>query len=275
MSKVLIVNNNDKRMEYVKNYLKERIDVSEVNDELTFFYEMEKENNKYLILPVRGVNQHNLIDDSTIYLTENYLNLWNGKTIYTGLISETLKKQCNERGIRLVSYLSEEMAIKNNYITTEGIIEAMVNNSEKAIFNSQILIIGYGKLGQICGKVLKALKGNITISCRHEKDILNAKINEFKVITHPQIISCINQFDFIINTVPYRLLNHTILRKINKSCQVIIDVSSKPYGLDHDYANKIGVRVLLLPGIPGKIAPITAGEIIGEYIYRDIIGGEV
>ena len=46
--------------------------------------------------------------------------------------------------IKLVSYLNEDIAIKNNYLTVEGIIEKMATNSDKGIYGSNVLIIGYG-----------------------------------------------------------------------------------------------------------------------------------
>ncbi len=273
MSRVLLVKNNDKRMGYLKQYLESRIEVTEIDDELQLFYALEAKNYDYLILPIRGISDDNLIDGTNIVLSENYLKLFKDKTIFTGLITDSLKQKCEECHIRLITYLNDDIAIKNNYITTEGIIEAISKNSEKAIYNSKILIVGYGKLGIICGNIFKALKAEVTISCRHEKDSLHAQISDFKVINHNQLINNINQFDFIINTVPFRIIDHVIIRKINNPHLLIIDVSSQPYGLDHEYARSLGLKTLLLPGIPGKIAPITAGELIGQFIINILMEG--
>ncbi len=274
MTKVLIVNNRDKRMEYIKKILANKCQIIAITDELKFFYELQDEKTKYIILPVRGVDNHQVINDTSIKFTDNYLQSARGKTIYTGLVNDEFLKKCEANNIRLVSYLNENIAIDNNYLTTEGIIEAIVNNSERAIYKSKILIVGYGKLGQIAANILKAMKADITISCRHKKDFLHAKINDYIVINHPQIIGVVDQFDFIINTIPFHILDHLVLQKINESKLLIIDVSSEPYGLDHMFAKDKGINTLLLPGIPGKKAPQTAGEIIGNFIYEDIFGGE-
>ncbi len=272
MSKVVIVKNKDKRMEYMMKYLEGLLDIKVVTDELHFYYEIEDNHTEYIILPIRGLNNQLVIDGTDIKITENYLKKLKGKCIYTGLLNNEIKNMCELNHIQIKTYLTDEIALKNNYITTEGIIEAIVNHSEKAIYNSNILIIGYGKLGQISSKVLKELKANISVSCRHEKDMLHAKICDFDVLTLQQIKSNINRFDFIINTIPFRVIDPSTLREM--SHQLIIDVASAPYGLDHEYAKKVGIQSLLLPGIPGKIAPKTAGELIGHYIYHDIIGGE-
>ncbi|QVK19434.1 hypothetical protein KHQ81_07065 [Mycoplasmatota bacterium] len=274
MSRVLIVKNKDERMKYIQNYLKSRIDISEISDELHLFYGIEKKNCDYVILPVRGVDKDFLIDGTDIHLTDNYIKMLRDKTIYIGLISDELKNKCEENKIQLKTYLTDDLAIKNNYITTEGIISSIVNNDEKAIFNSRVLVIGYGRLGQICAKVLKTLKADITISCRHKKDIIHAKINDFNVIVHSEIIKQIDQFDFIINTIPFKIIDFTMIKKLQNKDVLIIDVASKPYGLDHEYAKNQGISTLLLPGIPGKIAPKTTGELIGQFIYHDIVRGE-
>src|SRR5690554_184606 len=199
MTKVLIVKNEDKRIYYIKRYLSRFIQIEEIIDELQLFYELQNQNYDCIVLPIRGIKSNRIVDGTSISLTDNYLRMAKNKTIYTGLINKELVSKCNENKIRLVTYLNEDTAIKNNYLTTEGIVEAIVNNSDKGIYKSNILIIGYGKLGSICAKILKKFKSKITIACRHEKDSLHAKISDFNVVNYTQLISVINNFDFIIN----------------------------------------------------------------------------
>lgn len=274
MSKVLIVKNKDMRMKYIHDYLKQRVNINEIEDELHLFYGIEDKDCNCVILPVRGVNKNFIIDGTDIKLTDSYLMKLSRKKIFTGLVSEELKNSCSKHQIELISYLTDDLAIKNNYITTEGIIEAIVNNSKKAIFQSNILIIGYGRLGQISAKILKNMKANITIAARNEKDIVHGKICDYKMINYQQIFNEIEQFDFVINTVPYRIIDSNIMNKLRNKESLIIDVASEPYGLDHLVALKKNIKTLLLPGIPGKIAPKTSGELIAEFIYQNIYGGE-
>ena len=48
----------------------------------------------------------------------------------------------------------------------------------------------------------------------------------------------------------------------------MIDLASKPGGIDFESASKIGVRTLWLLSLPGKAAPTTAGITIGKTILN-------
>ncbi|HAH95888.1 MAG TPA: dipicolinic acid synthetase subunit A, partial [Firmicutes bacterium] len=45
---------------------------------------------------------------------------------------------------------------------------------------------------------------------------------------------------------------------------LIIDISSAPGGVDFLAAGRLGRKALLAPGLPGKVAPETAGNILAS-----------
>jgi dipicolinate synthase subunit A len=45
---------------------------------------------------------------------------------------------------------------------------------------------------------------------------------------------------------------------------LIIDLASKPGGTDFRFAEKRGIKAMLAPGLPGIVAPRTAGLIIAK-----------
>jgi len=49
---------------------------------------------------------------------------------------------------------------------------------------------------------------------------------------------------------------------------VIIDLASKPGGTDFRYAERRGIKALLAPGLPGIVAPKTAGRIMADCLGR-------
>ena len=51
---------------------------------------------------------------------------------------------------------------------------------------------------------------------------------------------------------------------------LFIDLASKPGGIDFDAAAELGIKAIWALGLPGKTAPVTAGEIIAETVI-DII----
>ena len=56
-----------------------------------------------------------------------------------------------------------------------------------------------------------------------------------------------------------------ILREISKDA-LLIDLASKPGGVDFSLAKELGLNVVWALSLPGKCAPITSGEIIKNTI---------
>ena len=76
-------------------------------------------------------------------------------------------------------------------------------------------------------------------------------------------------YDYIFNTIPYIILDESKLIKIKKEC-LIIDLASKPYGVDMSVAARIGIKVIIAPGLPGKVAPLTTAKYLKQVIYKEI-----
>ena len=73
------------------------------------------------------------------------------------------------------------------------------------------------------------------------------------------------KFDIIFNTVPRTVLGEEELKIIGKGT-LIIDLASKPGGVDIKAADKMGMSVIWALSLPGKVAPVTSGRIIADTI---------
>jgi len=60
-----------------------------------------------------------------------------------------------------------------------------------------------------------------------------------------------------------------MLEKVARDA-VIVDLASIPGGTDFEYAQMLGIKALLAPGLPGIVAPKTAGRILAQ-IYPQLI----
>ena len=79
----------------------------------------------------------------------------------------------------------------------------------------------------------------------------------------------IHEFDIIFNTIPSLILDDEILAKVKKDA-LIIDLASKPGGIDFDAAKSYGLKVIWALSLPGKIAPVSSGAIIKDTIMNII-----
>jgi dipicolinate synthase subunit A len=77
----------------------------------------------------------------------------------------------------------------------------------------------------------------------------------------------LNQIDVVFNTIPASVLTSEILRRMNPDT-LIIDLATAPGGTDFGAANEYGIKALLAPGLPGKVAPIMAGRVLAEVVPR-------
>ena len=71
----------------------------------------------------------------------------------------------------------------------------------------------------------------------------------------------IHEFDIIFNTIPSLIF---------KKDALIIDLASKPGGIDFDAAKAYGLKVIWALSLPGKIAPVSSGAIIKDTIMNII-----
>ena len=72
--------------------------------------------------------------------------------------------------------------------------------------------------------------------------------------------------DVVFNTVPDKIIGGNELLTAKNT--LIIDLASKPGGVDMERAKDLGVKVIWALGLPGKVAPVTSGNIIKETILN-------
>ncbi len=162
----------------------------------------------------------------------------------------------------------ENLVILNAISTVEGTINIAIKETQKNLYKSNILVIGYGRIGKILVDRLIAFKANVYCSARG-KDLTWINTLGGESIKYENLNEQIHKFDIIINTVPVLILNEERLRLLNKNV-LLIDVASAPGGIDFKAAQEMNIRTLWELGIPGKVAPLSSAEYMKETIYNII-----
>ena len=67
--------------------------------------------------------------------------------------------------------------------------------------------------------------------------------------------------------MPAQVLNGPLLADLSPGC-LVIDLASKPGGVDFEAAARLGVKAIWALSLPGKVAPVTSGKIIRDTIYH-------
>lgn len=275
MKSMLICHNGDERLFSAMEELAKYFSVDVAKDESQLERLLMERDYDYILLPVAGVDESLNIKGSSLHLKEEWFSNFKEKetTLLTGLIHPKLETTCKDHGVTCLTYFTEDFAIANNYITAEGVIRYLKELSAKAIFSSTILIVGFGKLGQILCKALAPFQANIFVVARDRKDRMKIKIDGFHPLSYEELLDKLEDVDFCITTVPYPVLTEAVLSRFAEKNTIVLDISSAPHSFDLSLAHALGVQAYRLPQLPAKTAPITAGHLMARMILQTIGGG--
>ncbi len=197
-----------------------------------------------------------------------------------GRIPEPVVHSAEARGIRVRDYFdSEEFQIENAYTTAEAAISIAMNSLNKNIFGSRIAVTGYGRIAKHLVRLLRALGAEITVAARKSSDLAWARSNGCHTLSlsDPTVITRLTRgYDVIYNTVPHWLFDRAFLEQADPST-FLIDLASVPGGVDICAAKELGSNVLWATSLPGKYAPISAGNLIAscvDSILKEEVGDE-
>lgn len=194
------------------------------------------------------------------------------KTVFAGRIPEEVRKKFDTNHITYYDLMEQEsLAVKNAVPTAEGVILKILQEQKITIFNSNILVLGFGKCGKALVDRLYGLKANVFCEARRKKDIAQIESLGYNSVDIANLEQALPSMDVVINTVPYMLLNKRRLELLKKDA-LVIDIASVPGGTDFEYCKEKGIRAYLELGIPARIAPVSAACYIKEVI--DSILGE-
>lgn len=160
----------------------------------------------------------------------------------------------------------EAFAIRNAYLTAEAALALAVCESNKSLINSEVLILGYGRIGKALLKYLSVLTKNVTV-CLRSETAKAAAICEGASVRNFESLKNGIRYDFIFNTVPHPVLGYSELKNTDKKA-LITDLASFPCGVDKKYAAYCGIKLIAAGGLPAKYSPQSAGIIVGETVEK-------
>lgn len=228
----------DKRMVYAAEYLEKH----------GFKYMKSIDECDFVLLPVP--------------VKKEMLDTLNGKFAFYG-------KGDYKNGFDYMKY--ETYVLKNAFLTAEGAVACLEENTDYSLIGKNILIIGYGRIAKALRKILCSYGSNITVCSRSAVSGAQAEFDGVEHISFSELKKKSN-FDIVINTVPHIVLTKDELTALKKGV-LILDLASFPGGVDTLVAKSLGIKLINGRGMPSVYTQKTAGEIIGEAVVN-IIEGE-
>ena len=232
-----------------------------------------------LILPIPvsgdGITLNAPFSKRKIKLSEITARIDKNCLVLGAQMPKDMENDLKSRQIAYIDYFErEELIIKNAIPTAEGVIEIALSEMPITLFESRVLVIGYGRVGKVIAEKFKALGSEVCVSARKCADFAWIKEKGMKAIHTESLENEVSKFDLVINTVPAKILDEKVLKNVRNDA-LILDVASKPGGVDFEVAKKLGKNVIWALSLPGKTAPITSGKIIKETIMNILSETEV
>lgn len=190
------------------------------------------------------------------------------KTFIAGNIKKDFLDLAKDSNTKIIDLLDrEELVVLNTISTAEGAIQIAMEETTRTIHESNVLVLGFGRVGKILANMLKGIGANVFCEARKNVDLAWIKAYGYEPIRLNELENSLGKFNIIINTIPSIILEEKQLEKVNKDC-LIIDLASNPGGIDRNSAKKLGIKTIWALSLPGKVAPLTSAEFIKDTIYN-------
>lgn len=229
-----------------------------------------------LILPVPGVNDqmrlHSVYLEQPLVITRELMELLpRGTPVFVGLARKPLRELTSQIGLELVELMKfDEVAILNAIPSAEGALQMAMEKMPITIHGCNAVVVGFGRTGQTLAQLLLAMNAKTTVIARNPTQQARAIAIGALTGDFEELVNCLEVVDVIFNTVPALVIDQNILARLPAKT-LIIDLASAPGGTDFDKARELGIEAVLAPGLPGKVAPQTAGMILARVVPRELM----
>ena len=205
--------------------------------------------------------------DKEITIREMMHNI-NAKVLIAGSILPEVYEMANDEYIEIIDIMKrEELAVLNTIATAEGTIQVAIENTNRILHGSEVLILGFGRIGKVLARKLAGLSVKVTCAARKDEDLAWIEAYGHKSLNINNLGENLRLFDIIINTVPHIILTEQKLEYVKKET-LLIDLASNPGGIDKKAIKDRNLKFVWALSLPGKVAPTTSAEFIKNTIYN-------
>lgn len=196
-----------------------------------------------------------------------------------GMIPQEFLLRIGERKIRCIDYYErEELTVMNAIPTAEGAIAIAMDELPITLHGMRTAVLGFGRVANILSHKLAALGVSVTVFARKSHARAWARAYGYDAEDFDALGAHIAEYDCVFNTVPRVVIDSGVLGKMRRDT-LIIDLASKPGGVDYIRARECGIKAILALSLPGRVAPDTAGGYIADTVMNIIRetenGGEI
>lgn len=188
-----------------------------------------------------------------------------GKAVYGGMMDRLYQTSALWGRVRSFDYYArEELTVGNAFLTAEGAVGVAISEYEGALNGSHCLVTGFGRIGKALCLALKGLGAQVDCCARRAEDLTMIRSIGCGALQYREVRA---GYDLVFNTVPAPVLTAQLLAR-QRPDTMLIELASRPGGIDLDAAKRLNLRVIDAQSVPGRMSPRTSGELIKEAIYN-------
>jgi len=194
-----------------------------------------------------------------------------GTPLFIGMARPIVRELAERHRLLLIETAEDdEVAILNSIPTAEGAIQIAMEELPITLHGARSVVLGFGRCGLTLARMLHGLGSRVCVVARNPAQLARALEMGLDTALLSDLGEVVGGADIIFNSVPALLLTRDILQQLPRGI-LIVDMASAPGGVDYPAAAELGVKAILALGLPGKVAPITAGRILGRCLPRMIL----
>ena len=191
-----------------------------------------------------------------------------GAVAFAGRVSPAAQAAARAAGVELLDcFEREDLALLNAVPTAEGAVQVAMEELPITLHSARVLILGFGRVGKLTAHRMGALGAKVTVSAQSYEDLAWAAAYGYETDRLEDLAWELGGFDLIVNTIPAPVLDERRLRWVDPGA-FLLDLASAPGGIDRAAAQRRNLQVLQAPGLPGRVAPVTAAAAIRDAVYH-------
>ncbi len=153
----------------------------------------------------------------------------------------------------------EELLLLNAVPTAEGVVALLLERLPVTVQGLACAVVGYGRVGKATARLLQNMGAHVTVFARSGTAVAEAVSRGLNAEPLADLGIKLRPFRAVVNTVPAPVLGKNELAALPKPC-LLIETASAPFGIDFAAAKELELPVCKAGGLPGAVAPQTAGE---------------
>ena len=112
-----------------------------------------------------------------------------------------------------------------------------MEESEETIHGNNAIVLGFGRIGKVLSKMLVGIGANVYVEARKKEDLAYINAYGYNMVDIKSLKEYLPRCKYIFNTIPHLILDKNMLEYV-ASDAIIIDLASKPGGVDFEYAKQ-------------------------------------